>query len=130
MLFFPDGNIMARLLIMTGCGFLSIWLSFVMRKAAVAAAGAAAAGYLAAGVVSRFSVPEPAGWGIIALAALLGLLLGAGLLEWALIILSSLTGAALIVRLPFIPGEYAFFVLLALSGAGIVIQVIIYMYRK
>jgi len=104
-------------------GLAGLVLSLFVQKLAVAAAGFVMGSY----AVHRLILTLPVGWAGWELAAplaggILGALLVLLLFDWALIVLSSLAGAALIMQV-FSPGPYLSFLLFAfLTAAGIAFQ--------
>ena len=77
-------------------GIIGIFLSIFLEKAAVILAGFLAGAYLLARLVNIFNLGPSLGWLTYLVGGILGGLLVAALLEWSLIILSSLVGALLI----------------------------------
>jgi hypothetical protein len=74
-------------------GLLGALLSVVLQKLAIAIAGFAAGGYLCAFVLMRMNL-EKFAWVAFLVGGILGTILMLAVFEWALIILSSLIGAA------------------------------------
>ncbi len=74
-------------------GLLGALLSVVLQKLAIAIAGFSAGGYLCAFVLTRLNEEKFVWVGFLA-GGIVGMILMLAIFEWALIILSSLTGAA------------------------------------
>jgi hypothetical protein len=104
-------------------GLLGALLALFVQKLAIAVAGFASGGYVVASLVSVLGME--ARW-VYWLASLLGGLLGAlfvsTVFDWALLVLSSLAGAALIVQAVQLGPVPAILLFLVLTGLGIVVQ--------
>lgn len=111
------------LVIALAAGLVGVLLALFLRKLAIALSGFAAGGYVAMSIAGL--LPAPPVWLIVlsfVLGGIVGALLTTALFDWALIVLSSLTGAALIAQvIPLRPSLVllAFAILLAV---GIVVQ--------
>ena len=104
-------------------GLLGALLAVFLQQAAVAVAGLIGGGY--AGFVLAGIIGWDAGrftWVPILIGGILGVVLAVALLEWALIIISSLTGAGLIVETTHLRPPVAGPLFVALLVVGIAIQ--------
>jgi hypothetical protein len=77
-------------------GIIGIFLTIYLEKAAVILGGFLAGAYLLASLVNVLNMGHTLGWLTYLVGGILGGLLVAALLEWSLIILSSLVGAVLV----------------------------------
>jgi Domain of unknown function (DUF4203) len=115
--FFSLDSQLLELLIAVGCGLIGVLLAIFLQRLAIAIAGFLAGGLLATTLIEMFSLNVTP-----AIPFVIGGVLGAVLLsiffDWALIFISSATGAMLISRsLPVDPWVGAFvFVVLAVIG--------------
>jgi hypothetical protein len=111
------------LAIAIGAGLVGALLAIAMQKIAIAIAGFLAGGYVAA-VLVRNVVAAPASWGWIPyiIGGVLGAILVLVVFDWALILLSSVSGALLVADSLKLERGVAGLVLVALAVAGIVIQ--------
>ena len=117
---FPDWVV---LIIAIGVGIVAAFLAVVVQKVAVGLVGLILGGYTLTALVGIFGLNLGEwGWIVFIIGAIIGVILALSLLEVALIILSALAGAVLIVQAfnftPLISG-IIFVVLLAI---GITIQ--------
>ena len=105
------------------CGLIGAFIAIFLKKGAIALAGLLAGGYIAMGVSLFLGIEiAPLFWMIFAAGGIVGCVLAVTLFDWALILLSSLAGAVLILEgIPFNPfGKALLFV--ALLIAGVLIQ--------
>lgn len=94
-------NYLTLMIIAAAVGLVGMILAVVLQKAAVVIAGFLTGGLIAMDVSMRILV-LPSGWEVPALiGGVIGGVIGLMFLDWALIFLSSLLGAAIIVR-PFL----------------------------
>ena len=118
------------LLVALGAGILGALLAVFVQKLAVRIAGFVAGGYIAASLVEALGVqlggPK---WLAFVIGGVVGLVLVGVLFEWALIALSSLTGATSITQAVDVPTAYSVLLFLVLLVAGFGIQVAM-MYRE
>lgn len=127
----PHQSELFTLLVAVVLGILGALLAIFLQKLAVAVGGFVAGGYLAlvlaAPLFGATGVAYPGGWLCFLVGGILGAILLLVFFNWALIILSSLQGAHLIIRgLPFIKGFPALrhhhpilFVILAVIGIAV-----------
>lgn len=87
------------ILIGLGAGIAGALLALLLQRLAIAVAGFFAGGYVTLAVFDLFELHAPAlGWVLALVGAVVGVVLTLVLFEWALIILSSLAGAGVIVQ--------------------------------
>lgn len=114
----------AILLIAIVAGIIGAFLGTILEGAAILIAGFLAGGYLATALAVSLGLAIPAGdWVIYIIGGVIGLLLVAALFDWAIIILSVLLGAEII--MPFLniaASPYYWLVFLGLLVVGIVVQ--------
>lgn len=111
------------LLITLAVGIVGAVLALFMQRAVIGVAGLLAGGYSVYVLIQSLS-GEVGGWGwiLIAVGAVLGALLVGLFFEWALIILSSLTGASMITSVMDIGTNLSLFLFLGLALIGIIAQ--------
>ncbi len=116
----PGWAVLASALIAAVIGAV---LAVFLKKAALAIAGFFIGGYLIMELLRVMSVAVgPYGWVAYLVGGIIGALLVLALFDWALILLSSLSGAALITQNLPVGGGLSTIVMLGLAVAGIVIQ--------
>lgn len=108
------------LAIALGAGLAGALLSFLLQKVAVAAAGFASGAYLGSLLANALGF-EYLAWIGLVIGGVLGAVVLLLVFEWALIVLSSLLGAAL-VSAPELTGEAAPLVFLGALVLGIIAQ--------
>jgi hypothetical protein len=112
-----------RLLVAIGAGVLGAIIGIFVQRLAFAIGGFFAAGYFAVALATRFHLPgDPNVWMVVG--GIIGAILAALLMDWAIIVLSSLAGAAAIMS-PFQPKlepPISGLIYLALVVVGIVFQ--------
>jgi hypothetical protein len=109
--------------ISVGLGVLAALATVFLQKVFLRIAGFLAGGYILMVLAERFPVPEGLPWWLpFVLGGLLGAVLLSFLFEWALIVLSSLTGAFLIVQHLSLEQTTSTIVLAVLALVGIVVQ--------
>jgi hypothetical protein len=95
----PDSTIIA---IVAGlaAGVIGALLAVFLQQVAVAVVGFLAGGYVVLALLDAFGLGEMTvlGWALVIVGGIVGLVLALALLDWALIVLSSLSGAGLIAR--------------------------------
>ena len=104
-------------------GALGAVIAIFFQKAAIVVAGFAAGGYIAMMLMDQFiGLPAQMAWLPYVIGGIIGAVILYVVFDWALILLSALTGAAMVVQmLTFKPWvEIALFVLL--SAAGVLFQ--------
>jgi hypothetical protein len=112
-----------RLLVAVGAGVLGAIIGIFVQRLAFAIGGFFAGGYFAVAIAARFGLAgDPNVWAIVG--GVIGAILAALLMDWAIIVLSSLAGAAAIMS-PFQPKldpKIAAAIYLVLVAVGIVFQ--------
>jgi hypothetical protein len=112
-----------RLLVAIGAGILGAIIGIFVQRLAFAVGGFFAGGYFAVALATRFHLAgDPNVWLIVG--GIIGAILAAMLMDWAIIVLSSLAGAAAIMS-PFqqkLEPPIAGGIYLALVAIGIVFQ--------
>jgi hypothetical protein len=110
-----------RILVALLGGVLGAILGLLAQRAAFAIGGLFAGGYLALALAHAADLPgEPLVWFVIG--AILGAIVAALIMDWAIITLSSLAGAAAIVAELHLSDSIATLLFVALSATGIIIQ--------
>ncbi len=113
------------LLVLVGlsAGLGGALMALTLQKLAVGIAGFAAGGYVLASLASALAgEPEWVAWLSFLVGGIAGAILVKVLFEWALIVLSSLSGAILVVRLLPLRPVLAPLLFVVLAGLGIVFQ--------
>jgi hypothetical protein len=121
--FLSGGSQWVILVIALAAGLLGALLAAFLQQAAIAVAGLIGGGY--AGFILAGMIGWDAGrlvWVPVIIGGILGVVLVVALFEWALIILSSLTGAGLIVEATQFRAPIAGLLFVALLVVGIGIQ--------
>jgi hypothetical protein len=104
-------------------GFLGALIALFLQKLAVAIVGFAAGGRLAVGIAESFFVDYASYyWLTFLVGGIIGAILLVAVFDWALVFLSALIGAHLIVRAIVLPTTGATILLIALTVIGIIIQ--------
>ncbi len=104
-------------------GLLGAVLAIFLQKVAIGLAGFLAGGYLALNFVERFNWESTSlQWIVVLGAGILSALLLTILFDWALIVLSSLTGALFIVQSFELSNDVNTILFVLLSVAGVVLQ--------
>jgi len=104
-------------------GLIGIGLAIFLQKFAIGLAGFVAGSYLALSVLNATAGRTyQFAWVIILVAGLIGLVLMLGIFEWALIGLSSLLGADLLVHSVHLLARYSWIALAALTILGVLVQ--------
>ena len=104
-------------------GVIFALLAIFLQGAAIGVAGFLAGGYILTVVADMVGLSQGAfSWIVYVIGGIIGLLLVIFLFDWALITLSSLAGASLVIQALLIPSGIASVVFLALVIVGIVIQ--------
>jgi hypothetical protein len=128
-LFVPDQPAWVILIVALLAGLLGSVLAVFLQRIMVALAGFVAAGYVLVLLLDRFQVDLGGiGWLAFLLGGALGAVLASVTFDWALVILSSLTGAALFVDgltrlVPGFEATLSGLLVLILFFVGIAIQV-------
>jgi hypothetical protein len=111
------------LLIAVGMGLLGALLAIVLQRVAVALAGGLAGGMLAMQIVAMLgSTSEPARWIFFLVGAVLAAILVLAVFDWALIILSALSGAHLVSEALPIGHPVQLIVIVVLFVIGVLLQ--------
>lgn len=119
---FPD-NAMVGLLAGIALGGVAAVAAVFIQRLAVFLGGFLAGGYLAVTLLGMvFTTMGSNSWLPFVVGGILGALLMSVVFDWALIILSSLTGAILIARYLPLPGQFTAIVVVALFIIGMVTQ--------
>ncbi len=126
-MFFASESELARLAIALIVGVIGAVLAQFVQRLAVGLAGFIAGGYVLVSIFEFLggviSVPgAPAYWVLFSIGGLVGGLLVAALFDWALIVLSSLAGASLMVQAFIQPGWVQLFIYVLLLVLGIGLQ--------
>lgn len=104
-------------------GFVGALLALLLQKLAIGLAGFLIGARLAVGLAASFIVAaESYYWLTFVIGGVIGAILLVALFDWALILLSSITGAYLIVNAIVLPATGATIALLGLTILGIVVQ--------
>jgi hypothetical protein len=119
--FLADQAERVRILVALLGGVLGAVLGMLAQRAAFAIGGLFAGGYLALALAHAADLPgEPLIWFVIG--AILGAIVAALIMDWAIITLSSLADAAAIVAEFHLSDSIATLLFVALSAIGIIIQ--------
>jgi hypothetical protein len=114
---------LVQLLVAVGCGVLGAILGILVQRLAFAIGGFFAGGYLALAIAARFHAGgDPHIWMIVG--GVIGAIVAAMIMDWAIIVLSSLAGAAAILT-PFqtkLDDRVTGILFLVLAVVGIVFQ--------
>lgn len=116
-----------QLLVGIGFGILGALLAYFFQEVAVAVAGFFAGAYVGTGFspVLGFNTGQTAdvfNWVLFFVGGFLGAFLAVMLFDWALIILTSITGAMLLVEGLSITAPWAFWSVIGLAVVGVIIQ--------
>ncbi|MGC9323927.1 MAG: hypothetical protein ACP5G0_04170 [Desulfomonilia bacterium] len=123
---FPTENTLVLYLIALISGIIGVILALFLQHVIIAAAGFLAAGYLTVTVLERLSLHmDRFSWLIFLAGGILGAIFILAVFDWALIALTSLTGAAFITDLVQIHPRLVPVLFGALTIIGIVVQAII-----
>jgi MFS family permease len=120
-LLFPDYPQWMRLLVALGAGFLGAVLSVLVQRVAFALAGFYGGAYLTLIVVQSFGagrVSTP----LFVVGGVVGALIATLIMDWAIIVISSLVGAGAVVEGLALGQPIGIIVFLALGTAGILVQ--------
>jgi hypothetical protein len=109
------------LIISLAAGGLGAIIAIFFQKAAILIAGFAAGGYIVLSLFGRFTgLPAQITWLPYVIGGIIGAVILYFIFDWALIVLSTLTGATLIVQMvafdPLV--EFALFLVLVIVGMG------------
>ncbi len=120
---FGDMSGTTRMLIALGVGVLGAALTLLVQKVALSVVGFVAGGYLALSVL-RILNTDLGGWSwaLIVAFGMLGILLVLRVFDWALILLSSLSGAMIIVQTVNLEGMVGLIVVGGIFILGVLVQ--------
>lgn len=107
-------------------GFVGALLALLLQKIAVGLVGFGAGARLAVELAAAFTGQANYYWLIFFVGGIVGAILFVALFDWALIVLSSLLGAYLILGAITLPKTGATIVLIALTVFGIIVQAAIF----
>ncbi len=108
-------------------GFVGALLALFLQKIAVGVLGFVAGGKLAVGLAATFTFANTNSyWIVFIVGGIVGALLLLALFDWALILLSSLLGAYLIVRAITLPATGATILLIGLVAVGVFVQAAVF----
>jgi hypothetical protein len=111
------------LLIAVGLGLLGALLAIALQRVAIALAGGLAGGMLAMQIVAMLgSTSEPTRWIFFVVGAVLAAILVLAVFDWALIVLSALSGASLVGEALPIDHTAQLIVIAILFVAGVLVQ--------
>jgi hypothetical protein len=120
-----DKSLLLQVAAALGAGLLGALLAVVFERVAFALAGFFAAAYLALIVIDRIGVT--AGESVIIIASgLVGALIAALVMDWAIIALSALVGAAAIVATFAMPPAIEIALFIVLVAIGVIVQRSVY----
>lgn len=117
-----------QLLVGIGLGILGALLAYFFQEIAIAVAGFFAGAYVASGFSNVLAANAAAqngdvlNWILFIVGGLLGAFLAVMVFDWALIILTSVTGAMLVVEGLSIAAPWAFWSMVGLAVVGVIIQ--------
>lgn len=121
--FFQPQSELTLFVIAVVAGFVGALLAVFAQKLAVGIAGFLAGGYLAIGLLGLFGVElGTQWWQPFLIGGILGALISYPLFDWALIVLSALTGAVLIVQALEIGTDWALPLTVLVALVGVTIQ--------
>jgi hypothetical protein len=121
---FSGSVTLIALVVGLAAGVIGAFLAIFLQQVAVGVAGFLAGGYTILSLVDAFSLGEMTtlAWGLAIVGGVVGLILALALLDWALIVLSSLSGAGLIVQSIAPSRPLAVLVFVVALAVGIVVQ--------
>ena len=125
--FFQSQPEWLQLVIGIGFGLVGAILAYFFQEIAIAVAGFLAGGYIALSLVNAFAGgPTPSNdtftWVLFFVGGIIGGVLACMLFDWALIILSSITGALLVIEGLQMTGPVGWLVAVGLFILGVIIQ--------
>jgi hypothetical protein len=97
---FPESAALIAVVVGLAAGLIGALLAIFLQQVAVAVGGFLAGGYIVLALLDVFGLGEMTalGWALAIVGGIVGLILALALLDWALIVLSSLSGAGLIAQ--------------------------------
>jgi hypothetical protein len=118
----PDSDLIL-LAVALGVGLIGLLLAIFLQRAAIAVAGFFSGAYLTLALLDRLAMSSPShDWILYLLGGIFGAILAGLLFDWALIVLSSLSGAVLMVHALPVSKEPALLLLALLLAIGILVQ--------
>ena len=111
-------------------GFVGALLALLLQKLAIGLVGFGTGGKLALEVSLAFAGHDNYSWLIFLLGGIVGAILFIALFDWALIVLSSLLGAYLILGAIILPKNLATLALIGLTACGFIVQAAILRRRR
>jgi hypothetical protein len=122
----PEAGAVTLVALVAGlvAGVIGALLAIFLQRASVGIAGFLAGGYIVLSLLDVFGLGEMTilAWVLAFVGAVVGLVLALALLEWALIVLSSLSGAGLIAQSIDLSRPLAALVFVVALVVGIVVQ--------
>ncbi len=123
LLYFEAAPAWMVILIGLGVGVLGALLAVVLRMAGFALAGLLGGGYLMLALMDALQVAHPTlQWVAVGIGAVLGLILVVVLIDWALILISAITGAVFLARLLPVQGMVYLAAVVILAAVGVLVQ--------
>ncbi|MFL7793585.1 MAG: hypothetical protein AB8I69_15695 [Anaerolineae bacterium] len=121
---FPGSVTLTAVLAGLAAGVIGALLAVFLQQAAVGVAGFLAGGYIILSLMEAFGLGEMTilAWVFAIAGGIAGLILALALLDWALVVLSSLSGAALIVQSVNLGRPLTVLAFLVVMAVGIVVQ--------
>lgn len=116
-----DKSLILQVAVALGAGLLGALLAVVFERVAFALAGFYAAAYLALVLIERIGITAGESAIIIA-SGLVGALIAALVMDWAIIVLSALAGAAAILATVAMPPLIQIAVFAVLAAVGVAVQ--------
>jgi hypothetical protein len=122
----PEAGAVTLVALVAGlvAGVIGALLAIFLQQVAVGVAGFLAGGYIVLNLLDVFGLGEMTvlAWVLALVGAVVGLIIALALLEWALIVLSSLSGAGLIAQSMDLSRPVAVLVFVVALVVGIVVQ--------
>lgn len=121
---FPGSVTLTAVLVGLAAGVVGALLAVFLQQAAVGVVGFLAGGYIILSLMDAFGLGEMTSlaWALAIVGGIAGLILALALLDWALIVLSSLSGAALIVQSIDLGRPLTVLAFVVVLAVGIVVQ--------
>ena len=118
---FPHESGMFQLIIAVGCGLIGVLLFFFLKRVAIAVAGFLAGGFFATALIQTSTLHMPPLIPYV-IGGILGAILLSMVFDWALIILTALTGATLVARAATLDPIFTLITFVVLVIAGVFFQ--------
>jgi hypothetical protein len=121
---FPESATLIAVVAGLAAGVIGALLAIFLQQVAVGLAGFLAGGYIILSLVEAFGLGEMTvlAWVLAIVGGIVGLILALALLDWALIVLSSLSGASLIAQSVDLRRPLTVLVFVVALVVGIVVQ--------